>query len=793
MRTIFVFLLIGWAANAGAAPFDEVRPLLEKHCQGCHGPKKAKGDLRLDELKPDFTDLKTRRQWEEVAEMLRIEEMPPEDEKNQPTAAERAAMVAWVEKSVAAAVTAERAAHGRVVLRRLNRTEYENTLRDLLGVPVLVKDMLPLDTSAAGFDNVGEALHTSSFLLDRYLEAAETALSQAIANRPQPKSTKTKYLLTESHQVKSTTEKVFRKSEEGVLTAFSSSAWQAIGVTKFYPQERGLYRFRISASAVQSDGKPVTFRVWSGSGGMGGSKGHLVGYFDAPASEPEVFEYEERMEPRTGVSILPYGLPSSQTVHKIGADEYTGPGLRIDWVEVEGPLHDSWPPESHRRIFGDLPQEKSPIYNQSDRVEVVSQQPRQDAERILKKFARSAFRRAVTDADVAPYVELFEKRLAEPQSFEKAIRASLGGILTSPDFLFLREAPGKLDGFGLASRLSYFIWSSQPDEALLAAAERGDLAKPEAMAAQVERLLKDPKAEAFAANFTDQWLGLRDIDFTIPSHILYPDFDDMLEASMLTEARLFFREVLETGASLTNFLDSDFAMINGRLAKHYGIPGMEGWSFERVALPPDSPRGGVMTMAGVLKVTANGTSTSPVMRGSWVMDRILGKPPTPPPANVPPLEPDTRGATTIRERLDKHRELESCNRCHAEIDPPGFALESFDVIGGYRDRYRQTGNGIPVTIEGRNIFLGAEVDPSGTMADGRTFTNIEEFKKLLLAQPDTFARALTEKLVTYGTGAPPEAIDAAEIEKIVSRVKEKDYGFRALIHEIVRSPLFTNK
>jgi hypothetical protein len=792
LRKIAALFLFGLLMEASGATPDDVRPLLEKHCHGCHGPKKAKGDLRLDELKLDFADLKTRRQWEEVAEMMKTGEMPPEDEP-QPAAGEKEAIVAWVEASVAAAVKAERAAHGRVVLRRLNRVEYENTLRDLLGVPVQIKDLLPLDTSAAGFDNVGEALHTSSFLLDRYLEAAETALSQAIANRPQPKSVKTRYLLTESHQVKSTTEKVYRSSEEGVLTAFSSSAWQAIGVTKFYPQERGAYRFRISASAVQSEGKPVTFRVWSGAGGMGGSKGHLVGYFDAPASEPEVFEYVERMEPRTSVNILPFGLPSSQTVHKIGAENYTGPGLKIDWVEVEGPLNDTWPPESHRRIFGDLPQDKSPIYNLSDRVEVVSQQPGQDANHILKKFARSAFRRAVTDSDVAPYLALFEKRLAEPQSFEKAIRASLAGILTSPEFLFLRETPGKLDDFALASRLSYFLWSSQPDDELLTAAEAGKLSDPGTMALQLERLLKDPKSKALVENFTDQWLGIRDIDFTIPSHILYPDFDDMLKASMVAEARLFFQEVLNTGASLTNFLDSDFAMLNGRLAKHYGIPGMEGWGFERVALPPDSPRGGVLTMAGVMKVTANGTSTSPVMRGSWVMDRILGKPPTPPPANVPPLEPDTRGATTIRERLDKHRELESCNRCHAEIDPPGFALESFDVIGGWRDRYRQTGNGTPITIEGRNIYLGANVDPSGTMADGRVFKDIEEFKKLLLAKPEVFARALTAKLITYGTGAPPEAIDAVEIERIVSRVKEKNYSFRSLIHEIVRSPLFTTK
>jgi hypothetical protein len=791
MKTVPLVLLSSLAGSAAianaAAP---VRSFVGQHCIECHGPKKAKGDLRLDELGVDFSDNTTRRKWQDVLEKLEAGEMPP---KKQPRPPEHDVMAAseWIVTQLAE----QRRAAGRVVMRRLNRTEYENTVRDLLGVNSSLKDMLPLDGAAGGFDNVGDAMHTSSFLMDKYLEAADIALSQAIANRPQPKLLHERYLPAESHQVKSTTERVFRKSDDGRLTAFSSSAWQAVGVTKFYPGERGRYRFRMSASATQSAGKPVVFRVWAGSGGMGGAKGHLVGYFDAPPEKAKVFEWEDYMEPRTSISILPYGLASSQTVHKIGADAYDGPGLVIDWVEAEGPINETWPPESHRRIFGDLPQTKAPVFNQSDRVEVSSNDPHADAGRILHAFARRAFRRTVSDADVSPFLALVDAKLAERRSFEQAMRAGLAAIMTSPDFLFFKESPGTLDDFALASRLSYFLWSTMPDEELLAAAEQHKLSRPEERHAQVERMLRHPKAAAFTENFTGQWLGLRDIDFTIPSHILYPEFDDMLKFSMLREVELFFSEVLAQDLPLTNFIASDFTMLNGRLAKHYGVPGPGGWEFSKVTLPRESHRGGLLTMAAVLKVTANGTTTSPVVRGAWVLDRILGTPPARPPANVPALEPDTRGATTIREQLAKHRQLESCAGCHVKMDPPGFALESFDVIGGWRDHYRTSGNGRPVMLDGKRMpyLQGPAVDPSDALPDGRVFRDSDELKQLLLADKDRIARALASRLAAYATGAITEAGDRPQISAIVARVRERNYGFRSLIHAVVESELFRSK
>jgi hypothetical protein len=269
----------------------------------------------------------------------------------------------------------------------------------------------------------------------------------------------------------------------------------------------------------------------------------------------------------------------------------------------------------------------------------------------------------------------------------------------------------------------------------------------------------------------------------------------MLKVSMIRETELFFAEVLKDDLSLTNFVASDFTMLNARLAKHYGIPGPDGFTFRKVTLPPGSHRGGVLTMASVLKVTANGTTTSPVTRGVWVMDRILGTPPPKPPADVPSIEPDIRGATTIREQLARHRQVASCASCHTKIDPPGFALESFDVIGGWRENYRTTGNGKPVTVGGRRMpyHEGKKVDPSDAMPDGSKFADIDEFKQLLLKDKDQLARALAEKLLTYASGAAPEGSDRAEIDAIVKRAREKNYGFRTLIHEVVQSKLFQTK
>ena len=370
------------------------------------------------------------------------------------------------------------------------------------------------------------------------------------------------------------------------------------------------------------------------------------------------------------------------------------------------------------------------------------------------------------------------------------------GLASVADGANLRSP--KLDDYAVANRLSYFLWSGPPDDVLLSAAGRGELRKPDKLRAQVERMLEHPKAHRFTENFTRQWLDLRHINATIPDPRLFGDFDGVLLWSMPRESHLVFEEILRHDRSLLEFVDADWSVLNERLATHYGIPGLVGIDFHRVSLPAGSHRGGVLTQASVLKVTADGTRTSPVLRGKWVLEKILGQPPPPPPADVPSIEPDIRGAITIRQQLAKHRSIASCASCHVHIDPPGFALETFDPIGGYRDFYRATTGDrkkiLNVTFSGRPLFRGADVEKGGVTHDGKAFRDIDDYKKLLLADhKDQIARNLTEKLLVYATGADIQFADREVVEQIVARLKSRNYGFRMLVHEIVQSRVFLNK
>lgn len=789
-----------------AAPPDAHRAFFDAHCTKCHSGDKPKGDWRIDDLGADLANKSSRERWQSVLEKLESGEMPPES-KPRPPEKEVRALTEWITAQVAE----RRAAEGRVVLRRLNRAEYANTVRDLLGVEVDLTDLLPLDTSTSGFDNSAEALHTSSYLMRSYLDAADRVLDEAIANEPQPWILKRRFDLKEEKSVKPTGS-VYRHIDDGVaIFATWESANIRVTLFNFRSHVRGKYRFRISGYGFQSEGKPVNFRVTAGTL-KEVTEEHLIDYFAVPADKPTVIEFTEQLEPNNHIRILAEGLPAlPPAVQKVGADKYTGPGLVIQWVDVEGPMLESWPPPGHQRIFGNLKQAVVPRADDPKRLEVVSQQPLADAERILQDFARRAFRRAVTAEDIKPFLARVKTKLEQKYSFEQAVRVGLRGILVSPDFLFLREKagapkgsvaskdtppnskPAPLDDFALASRLSYFLWSSMPDEPLLKLAEEHKLREPGVLREQVERMLGDARAKAFTENFTGQWLSLRAIDSTTPDRTLYPEYDDILKTAMIKETALFFDEVLKNDLSLTNFVSSDFTFLNARLAKHYGIPGVEGTEMRKVALPPDSHRGGVLTMGSVMKVTANGTTTSPVLRGAWVLERILGTPPPKPPADVEAIEPDIRGATTIRAQLAKHRENGACASCHSKIDPPGFALESFDVIGGWRDHYRATGE--PREINGRKVrsWPGPAVDPSDVLPDGRRFGGIDEYKKLLLDDKDQLAHALTEKLLTYSTGAAPTRADDPQIENIVRQIRGNHYGFKSLIHEIVQSPMFQSK
>lgn len=504
------------------------------------------------------------------------------------------------------------------------------------------------------------------------------------------------------------------------------------------------------------------------------------------------------------------------------------PGVAFRWMEVEGPLYDEDTTAGYRLLFGDRPLVRAaagapgiaiphvPAGDRRERtgrnagqrtepldeivVDVVAPDPAADAPRLLRGFLARAYRRPVVEADVQRFAGLVAERRAAGLSFGEAMLAGYTAILASPGFVFLDEQPGRLDDHALATRLALFLWNSTPDAALRARADAGTLAQPAVLRSETTRMLADPKARRLGEAFLDYWLDLRKIEDSTPSTTLYNDYylDDALTEAALAETRLYFAELLERDLPARNIVASDFTFLNERLAAHYGIPNVTGSHLRRVTLPPDSPRGGFMTQASVLKVTANGTTTSPVLRGKWILERILGLD-IPPPPPVAAVEPDIRGAVTIRQQLAKHREDAGCAACHRKMDPPGFALESFDILGGWRERYRGVDPDKPAQKGlGKNgqpfeFHFGLPVDSAGELPDGRPFQDIREFKELLRHEDRMMARNLARQLVVYATGSPVRFSDRAVIEQILDQAKPGDYGVRSLVHAIVQSDLFRNK
>ena len=523
-----------------------------------------------------------------------------------------------------------------------------------------------------------------------------------------------------------------------------------------------------------------------------------IGTFEAPPGAPEVFELEAFMEKGAMVKLDCMRLPSPMVPampHTIQKTDDGYPGVAFHWLEVEGPFIEQWPPASYRALFGDLPFERK-----TKHVAAVSKQPLKDASKLIADFLERAYRRPVTEKEFDRFFQ-YAKGLLEEIDFTEAMIATYSAVLASPEFLFQCSQPGQLDGFALAERLSLFLNESLPDETLRNLARNGKLREAKNLKQQVDRLINKPEFDRFVQEFLNAWLKLDEINDTDPDRELYPEYagDWWLVNSMVKESQLFFADLVVNNRPAAQVIDADYTFLDERLARHYGIEGLQGPNFKRTPLPPKSPYGGILTQASVLKVTANGTVTSPVLRGIYVMERLLGDHPPPPPPGVPAVEPDIRGAATIRELLEKHSEDPKCAGCHAKIDPPGFALESFDVMGRWRDNYRSLGEGSK-RIEGLGRsgneyvhYIGAPVDASGRMNKGEAFDGIIGFKKLLLQDKEAIARNLVEQLVVYSTGAPVGFSDRDEVDAILEKTKESEYGVRSIIHSIVQSPLFLRK
>lgn len=498
------------------------------------------------------------------------------------------------------------------------------------------------------------------------------------------------------------------------------------------------------------------------------------------------------------------------------------PGVAFRWIEITGPIYDDAIAPGHRLLFDELPlrriEKPAEATNAAPKapaltgrlargatpkdaldgvaLDVISKNPARDAAALIRQFVARAYQRPASEADVQLFVGLVRERMKAGLNFCDAMIAGYTAVLVSPGFLFVDGSPGRLDDYALASRLALFLWNSEPDAALRDRAARGQLRG--ALREETERMLGDPKSRRFVDAFLDYWIDARKVEATAPSATLYGDYDldDALREAALAETQLFFADLIQRDLPARNLIASDYTFLNERLALHYAVPGVDGVAMRRVALPKGSPRGGLMTQALVLKVTANGTTTSPVLRGKWITERLLGYE-VPPPPPVAAVEPDIRGAVTIRQQLDLHRADASCASCHRRIDPPGFALESFDVMGGWRDRYRavaEDGNALAGrTKEGHPFAFRytLPVDAAGQLPDGRPFANIHEFKTLLLGEEERVARNLVNQLVLYATGAPVRFSDRAAVERILA--KAKGHGLRSLIHGIVQSELFLNK
>lgn len=807
-------LLLNGTFCRAASP---VSSFIEAQCMECHDTEMKKGGLDLSVLKWKPDDRANFEQWIEVFDRVEHGEMPPA-KKPRPEPAALAEFLKSLDGTLHTSSAQQQAATGRTVLRRLNRTEYENTVRDLLAIDTPLKDLLPEDTPLHGFDTVADGLRLSAMHLEKYLEAADVALESALRLTTQPQQIKQRFLLKDEKGVREhldTPTGTVRDKNSGQkhrhilkelpgAVVFFNEGYPPADIRALNIRVAGDYRIRASAYVHQSQGTHVAMRINAHRFSQGK---RMLGTFDLAPDKPREVEVVARLEANEVLQLEPYGTnfdEKGQNIYNVGAEAFKGVGVAFQWVEVEGPLYDTWPPESVKRLVGDMPvkpREQNKWQKQDPRAkayDLAPAEPKAAAQTAIASLAQRAFRRPLETGEADRFVKLTHDALDGGTPFDDALRIGLRALLTAPQFLLFEERPGKLDDFALASRLSYFLWSTMPDEELMRLAAEKKLHEPTTLRVQTERLLSSPKSRALVQNFTGQWLELRNIDATAPDKQLYPEFDDLLKYAMVTETESFFTEMLRADLPVANFIHSDFAMLNQRLAEHYGIPGVEGEQFRKVSLPVGSPRGGLLTQASVLKVTANGTVSSPVLRGAWVMKHLLGRPPQPPPPNVGSVEPDTRGATTIRELLDKHRNVESCMGCHSQMDPPGFALENFDVIGGWRDRYRSIGAGDRVngTLRGRGIYQykqGPAVDASGALPDGRKFAGIADFKKLLLADEEQVARCVTEKLLTYGTGAGMQFADRSAVATILAKASAKNRGLRSLVHEIVQSDVFQSK
>ncbi len=786
---------------------------LKKHCFKCHGPKKQKSDLRLDDLSIDLlNDRPASETWHDVLNSLNRGEMPPEDEP-QFSDAERRAVIGWLTRELDRVAEAQREAGAGVVLRRLNRVEYNNTMRDLLGIDDdYARDLPPDSASKDGFRNNGAALRISDMQLEYYLKAAREALAKVIVAGPAPEVFHGRFTET------------YNEGGRRQIYTNTLSRWGTfVSRLEEYPDE-GDFIVRIKARAIpsQTKGHP-RLAVNVGLRADVSSPSKELGRADVVSEELQTFEFHGRMEqfprPSRTQSKFPGLRISARNVYTDGTnpgqpkqvtvqdpvdpklskqeqrkakrrkrrvwrfpDDPDFPQIVIESLEFEGPVFAQWPPKHHTDILFSSP------LREMDEAGY--------AREVLRRFLSRAFRRPVSETETETYSAYYEQLRVQTDSLEVAMREALAMVLVSPDFLYLVEPVSPkgrrdLNDHELAARLSYFLTASMPDEELRAVADAGGLRKPDVLRRETRRLLKGEGVSQFMEQFTDQWLDLGAIDRVAINPEFYPEFDNDLKPEMRREAQAFFAEILRNDLSALSLLDSDFAVVNERLARHYGLKGPKGAAFERVALKPEDRRGGLLTQGAILLGNSTGADSHPIKRAVWLRERLLDDPPPPPPPNVPlpdPEDPDF-ARRSVREQLEIHRKDPACNDCHRGIDPWGVALEEFGSDGLFREQILRKEK-VGKRLKDIRVPVVAEASlPGGAKVNG-----VAEFKRYLAEEKkDQFARALTARLLAYALGRDLELGDEATVDDLAGRFADNEYKLRLLIEGIVASEPFMTK
>jgi mono/diheme cytochrome c family protein len=782
-------------AVRAAEPFEA---FLEKHCVRCHGPEKEKGDLRIDQLSRDFKLGTDSHHWAEVIENVNSGEMPPKKEKR-PTQEEIAAFVTGLDARIKEGKAARMAARPPVAHYRLSRKEYQNTVYDLLGVrydPTKPGE-LNEDTLWHGFERIGSELSLSPSHVDRYYRAAEQVLDRAFSTQSaaprKVRQTAAELRYRGGRDAQQTLDRLGIKRPLRHILAPGAGAYSSpltpYWFGKIGPEHSGLYRMRMQASGIRPPGGQVAHL----------KMGPIELDITAPEDSPGIYEAEVFLEMPTGLGwkvVSTTNIPNApQFENSFGRRAYIFthssetstlnpnspqvfddkgnaifPVVIVDWVEWEGPLVTQ--EERSRREQVIVPDDATP--------EVVADR--------LRRFAERAWRRPVKLEELAEYLHSYRTEREAGEKLVDAYRAALLGVLTSRHFLYIVEgdpvARGQLNDSELATRLSYFLWSSMPDDALFATAKAGAL-KGDVLKKEVDRMLADAKASRFVEDFSRQWLQLHRVGMFPPDKKLYPAYDDWLEKSLRAEPVEFFRELFAKNLSIDSFIDSDWTVANGRLCDFYGLPEPKSGGFERVALRPGDRRGGLLTMGGILGLTSDGTRHRPVHRGVWLSEVVLGKTPPPPPANIPAIEPPTPQSpkATLREKIEAHRNDANCAACHAKIDPLGLAWDNYDAIGQWR------------THEKVAAGVGEDplINPAGEMPDGRAFKDANEFKKRLLADRDKVARAFIEHLCTYALRRAVAVDDQDDLNAIQSEAKKSNYRIKDIVRAVAMSELMKKR